>query len=199
MPLYTPMFPVTQPVDAVSKRSILDIMRFIVTALCGMSMILTLFGLFFINVWTQNDFNGDQDTWIFRGSMNIIISFILLVVLYYYLGSTVKKKNWWVRIQKFVDIQSGAFVGNMAMKNSLVAIFMCFYGTAIAMGIVFLGAGIFLLNVYQNFSGIIFSGVEIAIGVILIFFAYKAYHNEMETLSRDIYPMLFPSSGNADK
>lgn len=196
MPLYTPMYPVVQPVDAVSKRSILDIMRFIVTALCGMSLILTLFGLLILNVWTGNGYYDDREIWILRGVMNIIISFILLAVLYFYLGSTVKRKTWWVRIQKFVDIQSGMYVGNITLKNSLVAIFMGLYGTAIMVGIMFLGAGIFLLNVYNEFSGLLISAVEISIGVALIFFAYRAYQNEMELLSRDIYPMLFPQSGN---
>jgi len=197
MPLFTPMYPIIPPVDAVSKRSILDIMRFIVTALCGMSLILALFGLLIINVWTQAGYYGDQETWLLRGGMNICISFILLGTLYFYLKSTVKKKSWWARIQKSVDLQSGAYVGNIAMKSTLVNIFMGLYGSAIMMGIMFLGAGIFLLNVYSHFSGLFISAAEIGIGIVMIFFAYREYQNEMETLSRDIYPLLFPMSENA--
>ena len=60
----------------------------------------------------------------------------------------------------------------------------------------FLAAGIFRLNIYSSVNSFIFSAFEISLGILLIFLAYRTYQKEMEILSRNIYPMLFPQDQN---
>ena len=178
------------PVDAVSKRSILNIMKFIVSAFCLVSVFLIMVGLFQLNVGVGENYDSD---WAIRGLMNIIISFGLLTVSYMYISSTVRKKQWWTRMQNFVDIQSGLDIGSISMKKSLLDIYQVFYGSIIIIGIIFLSLGIFFLNVFEDPSYFFMSGIDIFVGIALVFISYTAYRSEMEKLSIDIYPILFPT------
>ncbi|MCK4758365.1 MAG: hypothetical protein KAS67_07930 [Thermoplasmata archaeon] len=178
------------PVDAVSKRSILNIMKFIVATFCLVSVLLILFGLFQLNVGIGENYDSD---WAIRGLMNIIISFGLLIVSYMYISSTVRKKQWWTRMQNFVDIQSELDVGSISMKKSLLEIYQVFYGSVIIIGIIFLSLGIFFLNVFEDSSYFYISGIDILVGIVLVFISYSAYRSEMEKLSMEVYPIIFPN------
>jgi hypothetical protein len=182
-----------QPMDALSKRSILGITSLIVGAFCIVSIILMIVGSLMINIGVSTGYTID---WFIRGLMNIIISFILLLITYVIIHVTVGNKQWWTRIQKFVDVQGGLNVGNMSMKKNLVDIYQIFYGSLIIVGIISLTIGILLLNISNESSDFMMAGFDIMIGVILIFISYISYQKEMEKLSKDIYPIIFPKEGN---
>jgi hypothetical protein len=109
---------------------------------------------------------------------------------------TVGREQWWTRIQKFIDVQGGMNIGNMLMKKNLVGIYQIFYGSIIIIGIISLTIGIFFLNIFDESSDFIIAGIDILLGVILIFISFIAYQTEMEKLSKDIYPIIFPKDVN---
>lgn len=181
-----------QPMDALSKRSILGITSLIVGAFCIVSILLMIVGSLMINIGMST---GSTIDWFVRGLMNILISFILLLITYIIIHSTVGRKQWWTRIQKFIDVQGGMNIGNMSMKKNLVGIYQIFYGSVIIIGIISLTIGILFLNIFNESSDFIMAGIDILLGVILIFISYIFYQIEMEKLSKDIYPIIFPKEG----
>jgi drug/metabolite transporter (DMT)-like permease len=82
------------------------------------------------------------------------------------------------------------------MKKNLVGIYQIFYGSVIIIGIISLTIGIFFLNIFNESSDFIIVGIDILLGVILIFISYIFYQKEMEKLSKDIYPIIFPKDVN---
>ena len=179
--------------DAVSKRSILNIMKFIVGAISGVSVILVAIGVF--QLYTSYELYDITHSLV-RGVMNIIIALSLMVVIYFYIFNTLGKKEWWSQMQLYIDFQSKLSEGSTQMKRSLVEIYQMFYGSIIIMGIILLLLGIMVINTFNEPELLIFSGIQAIIGVILIFLSYLKYKNDMEMLSREIYPILFSGEPN---
>ena len=174
--------------DAVSKRSILNIMKLIVGAICAVSVILVAIGTFQLFISFES-YGSIQD--IVRGIMNIIIAMSLLLIIYLYIYTTLGKKDWWSRMQLYIDFQSKLSEGSTQMKRSLVEIYQIFYGSIILMGIILLLIGVLVINTFYEPEILVLSSIQAIIGVILIFLSYLKYKKDMEMLSRDIYPILF--------
>ena len=174
--------------DAVSKRSILNIMKLIVGAICAVSVILVAIGTFQLFISFES-YGSIQNT--VRGTLNIIIAMSLLLIIYLYIHTTLGKKEWWSRMQLYIDFQSKLSEGSTQMKRSLVEIFQIFYGSIILMGIILLLIGVLVINTFYEPEILILSSIQAIVGVILIFLSYLKYRKDMEMLSRDIYPILF--------
>ena len=182
-------------VDAVSKRSILNIMKLIVGAICGVSGILVAIGVFQLYLSFES-YNSTQN--LVRGALNLSIAMALLLIVYLYIYTTLGKKNWWNRMQLYIDFQSKLSEGSTLMKRSLVEIFQIYYGSIIIIGIILLLLGITFINTLYEPEVLILSGFQTIIGILLIFLSYLKYRKDMEMLSRDIYPILFPDGSNSD-
>lgn len=181
--------------DAVSKRSILNLMKFIVGAICGVSIILVAIGVF--QLYTSYEFYDIMHSLV-RGVMNIIIAMSLMVVIYFYIYTTLGKKEWWNRMQLYIDFQSKLSEGSTQMKRSLVEVYQIFYGSIILMGIILLLIGVMVINTFYEPELLILSSIQAIIGVILIFISYLKYKKDMEMLSREIYPILFSGEPKSD-
>lgn len=172
--------------DAVSKRSILNIMKLIVGAICAVSAILVAIGVFQLYLYFDNSIR-----YLVRGTLNLSIAMTLMLIIYLYIYTTLGKKNWWNRMQLYIDFQSKLSEGSTQMKRSLVEIYQIFYGSIIAIGITLLLQGIFFINTLYEPEILVLSGILTIIGIFLIFISYLKYRKDMEMLSRDIYPILF--------
>ncbi|MFH0816703.1 MAG: hypothetical protein V1934_07810 [Methanobacteriota archaeon] len=184
------------PVDSVSKRSILRVMALIVGLLGIISILLFLFGLGQINqamIHYDYDYYYDDSNRVeamLKGTMNIGIATGLLIVSYIGMRSTLSKKSWWERMHKYVDTSGNDPWANVMIKNQLVEIFQVYYGVIIMSGVVFLGIGIFFLNMFDTGGLYAVAGLEAMLGAFLILTSYIAYGKEMVRLSRDVYPLL---------
>jgi len=187
-------------VDAVSKRSILDLMKIIVGSISVIAIFLIAAGVFqFFISSDNNSYYNDDNIMIARGFLNTLIGIILLLITFFYINITLAKKEWWNRMQLFIDFQSKASEGAMAMKRSLVMIYQIFYGSIILLGIILLLMGILFINTFSEGNVLIFSSTQAVLGIALIFLSYLKYRNNMEMLSRDIYPILFPKEPKSDE
>ena len=182
--------------DAVSKRSILNIMKLIVGAICAVSVILVAIGTFQLFISFES-YGSTQ--YIVRGILNIIIAMSLLIIIYLYIHTTLGKKDWWSRMQLYIDFQSKLSEGSTQMKRSLVEIYQIFYGSIILMGIILLLIGVLVINTFYEPEILILSSIQAIVGVILIFLSYLKYRKDMEMLSRDIYPILFSNAQKRDE
>ncbi len=182
--------------DAVSKRSILNIMKLIVGAICAVSVILVAIGTFQLFISFES-YDSTQN--MVRGILNIIIAMSLLLIIYLYIHTTLGKNDWWSRMQLYIDFQSKLSEGSTQMKRSLVEIFQIFYGSIILMGIILLLIGVLVINTFYEPEILILSSIQAIVGVILIFLSYLKYRKDMEMLSRDIYPILFSNAQKRDE
>jgi hypothetical protein len=184
------------PMDSVSKRSIIRVMSLIVGLLGIISIFLILFGLGQLNQsMMYNDYNyyeGDsyRTEMAFKGAMDICIAVVLLMFTYAGLRSTLSKGAWWEKMHKYVDTTGTDPLAAGAIKMLLVGTFQVYYGVLIACGAVFLGVGIFYLNVFDASGLYAVAALEAVLGAILILLSYIAYGMEMVRLSRDVYPLL---------
>jgi hypothetical protein len=195
--------PYGAPVDSVSKRSILRVMSLIVGLLGIISILLFLFGLgqisFTLEYYQHDVYYEDMysfDT-LLKGAMDVAIGTVLLLITYAGLRSTLSRKAWWERMHMYVDTNGRDPWANVMMKNQLVEIFQVYYAVLIIIGVVFLGEGIFFLNVFSSAGLFLVAGLESILGALLILMSYIAYGKEMVRLSRDVYPMLAPESAPA--
>lgn len=182
------------PQNSVTKRSIVRIIMFISLAFCLITVILFGAGLLQIHIGLgvllkTADYNVDISSTFAKGIINIMISLALFMSIHVFMDYTLRKKEWWEKLSKSLDLDTESYLGNLTLKRNVTDIFQMFYGTIILIGIIMFAFGIIFLNIVQNVNFNIISSIFIFIGIFINFLGYRLYKSEMENFSRLIFPL----------